>query len=103
VECFSLAPSQVGERLKGFFPDQVVEQTMQGIEGGTSWALERTMDNRLMDLARQGGNEIFTIGPVLGYLLAREAEAKAIRLIMVGKLNRLPQDKIRERLRDMYV
>ena len=58
---------------------------------------------RLMELARRGKADIFTIGPILGFLLAREAEAKAIRLIMVGKLNRLPQEKIRERLREMYV
>lgn len=102
-ECFPLAPEQVADRLRGHFDSQVLDEVVQGLITGSTWQLERTTDNRLMELARRGKADIFTIGPILGFLLAREAEAKAIRLIMVGKLNRLPQEKIRERLREMYV
>ena len=41
--------------------------------------------------------------PVIAYLLAKENEIKIIRIIMVGKINRLPTEEIRERLRDVYV
>lgn len=102
-ECFSLPPEQVAERLKEHFDDRVLDEVVQGLTTGSTWQLERTTDNRLMELARRGKTEIFTIGPILGFLLAREAEARAIRLIMVGKMNGLPQEKIRERLREMYV
>ena len=93
----------MADRLRGHFDSQVLDEVVQGLITGSTWQLERTTDNRLMELARRGKADIFTIGPILGFLLAREAEAKAIRLIMVGKLNRLPQEKIRERLREMYV
>jgi V/A-type H+-transporting ATPase subunit C len=35
--------------------------------------------------------------------LAKENEIRIIRIIMVGKINNMPTDSIRERLRDVYV
>ncbi|NLC44358.1 MAG: V-type ATPase subunit [Clostridiales bacterium] len=45
----------------------------------------------------------FTIGPLAAFLLARENEIKTVRMILQGKLNQLPEEVIRERLRIMYV
>ncbi|MDD2503776.1 MAG: V-type ATPase subunit [Clostridia bacterium] len=45
----------------------------------------------------------FTIGPLAAYLIARENEIKMVRMILLGKLNQLPEEAIRERLRIMYV
>lgn len=45
----------------------------------------------------------FTIGPLAAFLIARENEIKTIRMILQGKLNQLPEEAIRERLRIMYV
>ena len=45
----------------------------------------------------------FTIGPLAAFLLARENEIKTVRMILQGKLNQLPEEAIRERLRIMYV
>jgi len=40
---------------------------------------------------------------VIGYLLMRQREAAAIRLIMTGKTNGFPPEAIQERLRGLYV
>ena len=40
--------------------------------------------------------------PLVGYMIAREREAAAVRMIMTALINRFPVDKLRERLRDMY-
>ena len=45
----------------------------------------------------------FGISPLIAYILARETEIKAVRIILSGKHNNLPQETIRERLREMYV
>ena len=45
----------------------------------------------------------FTIGPVVAYVIARQNEIKTVRIILSGKLNDLPDDSIRERVREMYV
>ena len=52
---------------------------------GSLAGLERSMDAALMTLARSAKAQSFSSGPVIGYLLGREAEAKALRLIFAAK------------------
>lgn len=65
--------------------------------------LERQMDNYLMKLIKPSININFGPEPLFSYVLAKEAEIKILRIIMVSKLNKLSPDAIRERLRDLYV
>ncbi|HYF83229.1 MAG TPA: V-type ATP synthase subunit C [Clostridia bacterium] len=64
---------------------------------------EKLSDNFLFELAKKGKYVAFGIEPLVGYLMAKENEAKIIRMIMVGKINEIPNELIRERLRDVYV
>jgi vacuolar-type H+-ATPase subunit C/Vma6 len=43
-----------------------------------------------------------TIFPIVGYLLARDRESKAVRLILTVKRNGLDDGVITERLRELY-
>ena len=45
----------------------------------------------------------FSPGPLVAYVLARENEIKTVRIILSGKRTGMPEDKIRERVREMYV
>lgn len=84
--------------------DKIVEEGLQNwIEDNDATQLEKVMDNFLLDFAKQGKYESFGIKPILGFLKAKENETKLLRLIFVGKINGIPQEKIRERLRDTYV
>ncbi len=65
-------------------------------------SLERERDNYLITLAGRNKGEIDTIAPIIGFLLAREQEAKCIRLILTAKRNDLPDSIISERLRELY-
>jgi len=64
---------------------------------------EKLSDDFLFDIAKRGKYVAFGIEPLVGYLMAKENEAKIIRMIMVGKINEIPNELIRERLRDVYV
>lgn len=66
-------------------------------------AFERWCDNRIIQTISPQKYESFTIGPVVAYVLARQNEIKTVRIILSGKLNDLPDDSIRERVREMYV
>ena len=66
-------------------------------------AFERWCDNRIIQPISPQKYEAFTIGPVVAYVLARQNEIKTVRIILSGKLNNLPDDSIRERVREMYV
>ena len=41
--------------------------------------------------------------PIFSYIVAKEAEIKTLRIILVAKLNNLSPDVIRERVRELYV
>lgn len=66
-------------------------------------AFERWCDNLMIREIRPQQFNPFTIGPLAAYILARENEIKSVRIILSGKLNQLPEESIRERLREMYV
>lgn len=88
---------------KGELRQLVMEGIEDYIATGSTAALERRGDNYLIDLFRAQRHNIFGIQPVIGYVLAREQEARVIRLVMTGKLNNIPAEVIQERLRDLYV
>lgn len=66
-------------------------------------AFEKWCDDRLIALIRPQKYNPFTISPLAAYILARENEIKSVRIILSGKQNYLPEDAIRERVREMYV
>ncbi|HHY83454.1 MAG TPA: V-type ATPase subunit [Clostridiales bacterium] len=66
-------------------------------------SFERWCEDLLIRKIRPQKYNSFTIDPLAAYLIARDNEIKTVRIILLGKLNQLPEDIIRERLREMYV
>lgn len=66
-------------------------------------AFERWCDNRIIQTISPQKYNAFTIGPVVAYVIARQNEIKTVRIVLSGKLNDLPEESIRERVREMYV
>ena len=66
-------------------------------------AFEKWCDDYVTEAMKPQKWEPFTIGPVVAYLIARENEIKAVRMILSAKINGLSNDAIKERLRMMYV
>ena len=66
-------------------------------------AFDRWCDNRMMKLIKPQKYNAFTISPLAAYVLAKENEIKSVRIILSGKVNQLPDEKVKERLRDSYV
>ncbi|MGJ4851677.1 V-type ATPase subunit [Bacillota bacterium Meth-B3] len=64
--------------------------------------VEKAVDDRLAGLLSGHKNETLTIRPLVGYLLAREREAGAVRLIATAKAANVPITTIERRLRAMY-
>lgn len=83
---------------------QVVEDGVQSyLKTDTLTRYEKLADDFLISHVKKAKYRAFGPEPLAAYLLAKENELKAIRIIMVGKINRLPTEEIRERLRDVYV
>ena len=66
-------------------------------------AFEKWCDDYLTSVMKHQKWEPFGIGPIVAYIIARRNEIKAVRMILSAKVNDLPEQTIKERLRDMYV
>lgn len=64
---------------------------------------EKLSDNFSMAYIKKAKYISFGPEPLLAYIAAKEAEIRVIRIILVGKLNNVAAELIRERLRDIYV
>lgn len=64
---------------------------------------EKWADNKIMDLIKSQKSNPFTVAPIFSYILAKQNELKAVQIILSGKKNNLPDELIRERIRDLYV
>lgn len=69
---------------------------------GNIGQLERVRDDYLLSLVNDRRHDVMTIFPVVGYYLARDREARAVRLILTVKRNGLDDSVIAERLRELY-
>ena len=70
---------------------------------GSVAAFERWCDNRMIETIKPQIHNPFGIGPIAAYILARDNEIKTVRIILAAKRNGLPEEMLRERVREMYV
>lgn len=66
-------------------------------------SFEKWCDDRLMALVKKQKVNPFTLGPLVAYVIARQIEMGAVKIILSGKLNDIDDEIIKERLREMYV
>ena len=69
---------------------------------GTLSEFEKLCDNFMVEVLKESRFIPFGIEPVLSYLLAKENEVQAIRIVMASKIAGVDPDKITERLRETY-
>ena len=70
---------------------------------GSVTEFEKACDNHVMKFIRNYRHKAFGIEPLIGYMLGKETDIKNARIILVGKINMMNNDIIRERLRNGYV
>lgn len=73
------------------------------IASGSLTEFEKQCDNYVLAYLKKSKYVTFGIEPLIGFLMGKETEIKNARIVMVGKLNNIPGDIIRERLREAYV
>lgn len=101
--------------------DKLIETSLEGVdsvlkyleessykEAGAKFkestsAFEKWCDDILMECVKEARYTAFGIDPIIAYYVARDAEIKTVRIILSAKINNLPADVIRERVRALYV
>ena len=115
-----MLPGGKGEHRKSWPPPKSIADLRELYDGKDYWPapearaggeanrrailrrLEKLRDDYLKDMIEEHRYEPLSMLPLVGYMIAREREAAAVRMIMTALINRFPVDKLRERLRDMY-
>ena len=92
--------------INKFRKEKIGNYLLKGLEEfgemGRLSGLEKISQNYLMELNKNSKYIVFGPEPLFAYLVAKEREISAIRMIMVGKINNIESNKIRERLGDTY-
>lgn len=81
----------------------VVAKAVEGYEADKSFrALEQAVENYLTDAISQAKRISIGPEPVVAYFWAKNNNALTIRMVMVGKLNGLTPEEIKENLHALY-
>lgn len=83
---------------------QLLEESIEKLkQTGSMTEFEKRSDNFIISHAKKAKYLAFGMEPLVGYILAKENEIRNARIVLVGKINKMPNDIIRERLRESYV
>ncbi len=85
------------------YSDLVGEGLRDWQEKGTASRLEKLSDDYITAYLKRSKWTPFGLEPLVGYLWGKEIEIKNIRLVLVGTINKLPAEAIRERIRNVYI
>ena len=102
VERLAQAAFEGKDEVIAYLGSTEYRSAVDAIETSMS-AFEKWCDDYMTNAMKPRKWEPFGIGPVVAYIIARQNEIKAVRMILSAKLNNLSENTIKERLRDMYV
>lgn len=86
IEAMELPKEQLGAKLNRGVHGKLISQTIEEyVTTGNTPILKRKMETALMNVLRNAKLNTFSLGPIIGYLMGREAEAKALRVIFGAK------------------
>ncbi|MDE5756477.1 MAG: V-type ATPase subunit [Clostridia bacterium] len=77
-------------------------QIAESLKTGDMVAFERIWDNTLINIFKEGRNDIFSVAPIAGFYVAKKIEIKIVRMICILLKNDVDKDVIRDRLRELY-
>lgn len=103
IDAYELSAETLTRAISGSVVKSALQEGLsQMLISGNIAMLEKKRDDYLLSLVNSHRHEVMTIFPIVGYYLARDREAKAVRLILTVKRNKLDDSVITERLRELY-
>ncbi len=103
IDAYELSSESLTKALsESVAKSAMLEGLSRMLATGNIAMLEKARDDYLLSLVNDHRHDVMTIFPVVGYYLARDREAKAVRLIVTVKRNGLDDGVILERLRELY-
>lgn len=72
------------------------------LKTGSLYMLEKKRDDTLLSLLKEQRHDMFGIGPLFGYYIAKQREAAAVRMVMTAKQGGIDPDVVTKRLKELY-
>jgi len=69
---------------------------------GSLYMLEKSRDDYLLALLEKHRHDMFGIGPLMGYYVAKQREAAAVRMVMTAKQGGIDADVVTKRLKELF-
>jgi V/A-type H+-transporting ATPase subunit C len=69
---------------------------------GSIYMLEKSRDDYLISLLEKHRHDMFGIGPLMGYYVAKQREGAAVRMVMTAKQGGIDADVVAKRLKELY-
>jgi V/A-type H+-transporting ATPase subunit C len=104
LELYGETYQQIGEKLDLYgFGEAVGRGGAEAAENGSFALMEKLCDNLKVRYVK--GAQFITAGiePIAAFYVAKEMELKNLRMVLTGKLVGIPEETLKERLREAYV
>lgn len=101
VEALAEAAAQGTDAVTEFLSKTQFSGAAEALAKSLS-AFEKWCDNRAIESLSGAKTKPFGVEPLAAYLLGKENEVKTVRIILSGKHTALPDDVVRERIRQLY-
>jgi V/A-type H+-transporting ATPase subunit C len=104
IRIFDLSFSEIGEKLHATAYQDIWKSGIHTLEANETFVeFERGMESFLMRYLKKAKFIVFGPEPVFAYTLAKKRELALIRLLGIGKLNKIPSDTLKARMSETYV
>lgn len=104
LQNFDLTYGEIGDKLRANPYQELWNRATDVLEERETFVeLERGIEDFLMKYLRKAKYIVFGPEPVFAYGLAKRKELRMVRLLGVGKFNRIPQEILKMRISETYV
>ena len=91
-----------GAAAKGIYASILADAFDDYAKTGSLYMMEKARDDYLLKLLKEQQHDMFSIGPLMAYYVAKQREAAAVRLVMTAKQGGIDADVVNHRLKDLF-
>lgn len=92
----------VAAAAKGKYADIIAGAFEDYVKTGSLYMMEKAREDYLTDMLRRHRHDMFGIGPLFGYYVAKQREASAVRMVMTAKQGGIDPEVVAKRLKELY-
>ncbi|MGI5848461.1 MAG: V-type ATPase subunit [Christensenellales bacterium] len=103
INAFDLSDENIYNSLfKGDFSRAFSSAFAEYQKSKNLYMLEKARDDYLLQMLRAKWHDMFGIGPLMCYYIAKQREAAAVRMVMTAKLGGINADVVSERMKELF-